>query len=150
LNETTASIAGREIANLVRAAHPIELPAGEDGRAPPAPAPTVDFTQVMRALRLEVDALLAAGDVTGAEARMEEQRLFLADNGIHIRKLNQAYFAFYGTYADGPASSNPVGPKIEEVWTLTGDVGVFLRTMRDVTTVEKLDAALDALRAATP
>ncbi|HET7737383.1 MAG TPA: hypothetical protein VFK32_02300, partial [Tepidiformaceae bacterium] len=76
LNETTASIAGREIANLVRAAHPVELPEGEDGRAPPAPAPTVDFTRVMRALRLEVDALLAAGDIPGAEARMEEQRLF--------------------------------------------------------------------------
>ncbi|MGK2966212.1 MAG: hypothetical protein ACSLFM_11500, partial [Tepidiformaceae bacterium] len=150
LNETAANIAGREIANLVRAAHPIELPAGADGRAPAAPAPTADFTQVMRALRLEVDALLAAGDVVGAEARMEEQRLYLADNGIHIRKLNQAYFAFYGTYADGPASSNPVGPKIEEVWTLTGDVGVFLRTMRDVTTVEKLDAALERLREAAP
>ena len=44
------------------------------------------------------------------------------DNGIHIRKINQAYFAFYGTYADGPASSNPVGPKIERVWELTIDL----------------------------
>ena len=59
-----------------------------------------------------------------------------------IRKINQAYFAFYGTYADSPQSSNPVGPKIEKVWELTRDVGLFLRIMRDVRDVEGLDEAI--------
>ncbi len=145
LNETTADLAGREIANLIRRRHPVQLPADADGRAPAAPAPTVDFNEEMRKLRLEVDALLAPGKVAEAEATMEERRLFLADHGITIRKLNQAYFAFYGTYAAGPASSNPIGPKIDRVWELTGDVGVFLRAMRGVETAPELDRLLAAL-----
>lgn len=142
LNETTADLAGREIANLVRRRHAIQLPADADGRAPAAPAPTVDFNEEMRGLRLEVDALLAAGQVAEAEATMEARRLYLADHGITIRKINQAYFAFYGTYAAGPASSNPIGPKIDRVWELTGDVGDFLRAMRGVETAAELDRLL--------
>jgi hypothetical protein len=145
LNETTASIAGREIANVVRDNHPIVLEEGQDGRAPARPAPTVDFSAEMRALRLAVDDLLEQGKVSEAEQQMEEKRLYLNANGFSIRKINQAYFAFYGTYADSPQSSNPVGPKIEKVWELTQDVGLFLRIMRDVKDVPDLDEALAEL-----
>ncbi|MFN0095991.1 MAG: hypothetical protein ACKVVT_14605 [Dehalococcoidia bacterium] len=145
LNETTANIAGREIAALILRAHPIELSSGEDGRRSQVRPVTVDFNKEMRALRLEVDRLLAAGQVDQAEALMEEKRRFLEDGGIFIRKINQAYFAFYGTYADGAASSNPVGPKIERVWELTKDVGRFLAVMREVTNVRDLDDALNLL-----
>ncbi|MGE0571301.1 MAG: hypothetical protein AB7H85_05805 [Dehalococcoidia bacterium] len=148
LNETTANIAGREIARLVREAQPVALNPDEDGRRPAragATAVTIDFNKEMRELRLEVDSLLADGKVEEAEAEMSAKRQFFEDNGIFIRKLNQAYFAFYGTYADSAASSNPVGPKIERVWELTGDVGRFLAVMRDVTNVEDLDEALAKL-----
>lgn len=145
LNETTASIAGREIANAIREAHPIVLEEGKDGRAPARPAPTIDFNKEMRELRLAVDRLLADGKVAEAERLMEEKRQYLAANGITIRKINQAYFAFYGTYADSPQSSNPVGPKIEKVWERTKDVGLFLRLMREVTSVEDLDRLLAEL-----
>ncbi len=148
LNETTANIAGREIGNLIRKAHPVNLPEGEDGRAPAAPAPTVDFNQEMRKLRLEVDGLLAQGKVAEAERTMEDRRQYLAAHGITIRKLNQAYFAFYGTYADSAASSNPIGPKIERAWALTKDVGLFLKVMRDVVSTRDLDAALAKLESA--
>jgi hypothetical protein len=145
LNETTASLAGREIANLVFAAHPIDLPEDADGRAPPAPPTTVDFNKEMRALRLEVDALLAEGKVAEAEQAMEAKRQWFGENGINIRKINQAYFAFYGSYADSPQSSDPIGPKIERVWELTQDVGVFLTLMREVESVEELDELLAPL-----
>jgi hypothetical protein len=148
LNETTANIAGREIGNLIRKAHPISLPETTDGRAAAGPAPTVDFSKEMRQLRLEVDGLLAAGNVAEAEKTMEDRRQYLADHGIPIRKLNQAYFAFYGTYGDSPASSSPVGPKIERVWDLTKDVGLFLKTMREVKNVRDLDAAIARLQGA--
>jgi hypothetical protein len=150
LNETTAELAGREIANLVRKNAPIELPSGEDGRALPrtnAPPVTIDFNTEMRTTRLEVDRLLAEGKVDEAERYMEERRRFLEEHGISIRRLNQAYFAFYGTYASGPASSDPIGPKVNRVWELTGDVGVFLAVMREVATVEQLDRAIAALEA---
>jgi hypothetical protein len=146
LNETTASIAGREIANLVFAAHPIDLPEDADGRAPPAAPTSVDFNKEMRALRLEVDELLAAGKVEEAEATMEAKRQWFAENGINIRKINQAYFAFYGSYADSPQSSDPIGPKIEQVWELTQDVGVFLTLMREVESEDELDHLLAALQ----
>ena len=76
---------------------------------------------------------------------MEEKRQSFAEHGVYIRKLNQAYFAFYGTYADGPASSNPVGPKIERVWELTKDAGAFLKVMREIRSVPDLDRAIAAL-----
>lgn len=145
LNETTANIAGREIANLVHARHPIDLPEDADGRAPPAPPATVNFNEEMRALRLEVDRLLAEAKVAEAEQAMESKRQFLAENGIVIRKINQAYFAFYGTYGASPQSSNPIGPKIERVWELTQDVGVFLTLMREIEDIDELDELLAAL-----
>jgi len=147
LNETTANIAGREIGNLVRRAHPIDLPADANGNTPAGAAPTVDFNAEMRKLRLEVDALLSDGKVAEAEQTMEDRRKYLEAHGITIRRLNQAYFAFYGTYGNTSASSNPIGPKIERVWALTKDVGLFLKVMRDVESEKDLDAALARLEA---
>ena len=43
---------------------------------------------------------------------MEARRRIFWENGYKIRKLNQAYFAFYGAYADKPfsaAGADPVG-----------------------------------------
>lgn len=145
LNETTADLAGREIANLVKARYPVEFGDGEDGRAPARPQSEIDFNAEMRELRQQVDGLLAEGKVEEAEAAMEAKRLYLNENGITIRKINQAYFAFYGTYADSPQSSSPIGPKVNRVWELTRDVGSFLAVMRDVTTVAELDRALAVL-----
>ena len=150
LNETTANIAGREIANLIRKAHPLSLPAGQDGNPPAGVAKpvTVDFNKEMHALRLHVDELLKAGKIDEAETAMRDERDFLAQHGINIREINQAYFAFYGTYGDSAASSNPVGPKIEHVWDLTKDVGLFLTNMREVKNVADLDATIARLEAA--
>ncbi len=145
LNETVANVAGRELAALVHRLFPMEFADGLDGRGPEGPPPDIDFRAEMRALRLEVDRLLAEGRVSEAEQLMEEKRRYFAEHGIYIRKLNQAYFAFYGTYADEPASSSPIGPKVERVWELTGHVGEFLRRMREVRTEEDLDRLIELL-----
>ena len=76
---------------------------------------------------------------------MEAKRLYLNNNGITIRKINQAYFAFYGTYADSPQSSSPIGPKVNRGGGLTGEVGAFLEAMRDVTSVADLDRVIAVL-----
>lgn len=145
LNETTANIAGREFATIIREQNPVSFEGAEDGSFFSTVERTVDFNVEMRALRLEVDRLLEEGRVQEAEEFMEETRLFLAENGVFIRRINQAYFAFYGTYADTPQSSDPIGPKVERVWELTGDVGTFLKVMRDVTNVPELDEVLAQL-----
>ncbi len=145
LNETVAHTAEQEIARLARALHPLELPAELDGRAPPREHSLPDFNGEMRQLRLDVDALLEEGRVAEAEALMEERRQHIANHGIFIRKINQAYFAFYGSYASLPQSSDPIGPKVERVWEETGDLGEFLSLMREVQSVAELDALLERL-----
>ena len=144
LNETVANVAERELARIARALHPVTLPPDADGRAPPRER-TLDFRTELRALRLEVDALLAAGRVADAETLMEERRRHLAAHGIVIRKINQAWFAFYGSYADLPQSTDPIGPKVERVWEETGDLGRFLALVREVRSVADLDALLARL-----
>jgi hypothetical protein len=50
----------------------------------------------MAATRIEVDRLLAGGKIQEAEQYMEARRQIFVAHGYQIRKLNQAYFAFYG------------------------------------------------------
>ena len=142
LNETVANVAEREIARIARELHPIDLAAGADGRAPPRDRSSISFSEVMRDLRLTVDDLLAEGRVAEAEALMEERRLYLAEHGIFIRKINQAYFAFYGSYATLPQSSDPIGPKVERVWEETGELALFFALVREVESVADLDDLL--------
>jgi hypothetical protein len=81
----------------------------------PAPPPVFDFGAEMHKTRLEADRLLVEGKIDEAESYMELRRRFFWDNGYHIRKLNQAYFAFYGAYADQPggaAGEDPVGAAV--------------------------------------
>jgi len=60
----------------------------------------------MRSIRLAVDDYLRGAKSKPAEQYMEQQRQALAAQGYYIRKLNQAYFAFYGTMViAGPRSA---------------------------------------------
>lgn len=142
INETVANIAGREIADLAEERFPRDA---EPKQAAQLPNAEIGISAIMRDLRLAVDGLLAQGRVGDAEALMEERRLYLARNGIFIRKINQAFFAFRGTYADSPASSSPVGPKVQGIRDLTASVGEFVRAMAGVESVEDLDRLLSEL-----
>ena len=86
----------------------------------------------MRATRLRTEELLAAGLIDEAERYMEERRLFLADNGYHIRKLNQAYFAFHGSYADSAASISPIDGQLRAIREMSDSLGDFVRTVAAV------------------
>ena len=145
LNETVAHVAEREIARIARELHPLELDPAVDGRAPPREHTLPDYRGEMRQLRLDVDALLEEGLVAEAEALMEAQRQHMASHGIFTRKINQAYFAFYGSYASLPQSSDPIGPKVERVWEETGDLLLFLSLVREVQTEAELDTVLVGL-----
>jgi hypothetical protein len=142
LNETVAHVAEREIARIAQELHPVELETSLDGRAPAREHTLPDFQGEMRQLRLDVDALLEEGRVAEAEALMEERRRHIAGHGIIIRKINQAYFAFYGSYASLPQSSDPIGPKVERVWEETGDLREFLSLVREVRSEADLDDVL--------
>jgi hypothetical protein len=82
----------------------------------------------MREIRKTVDSLLADGKIEAAEKLMAEKRQYLAANGHYLRKLNQAYFAFYGTYADRPDSISPIGAKMRQLRAKSASLKEFLET----------------------
>ena len=86
----------------------------------------------MHKTRVTVDRLLAEGKVEEAEAYMEQRRRFFWEHGYHIRKLNQAYFAFYGAYAAAPggaAGEDPVGAAVRRLRAQSPSVVAFLKRM---------------------
>jgi hypothetical protein len=80
----------------------------------------------MRRIRQQVDRLLAEGQVTQAEAYMEAERLKLVAQGYNLRKLNQAYFAFHGSYALSPGSVDPIGLQIRQLRASSPSLKIFL------------------------
>ena len=151
MNETVADIVGDEIGTrAMQTFYRAQLPPPPDtdnipaGQPPllPSELPAFDFATEMRTTRLRVDELLAAGKVTEAENYMAQRRLFFVDNGYPLRVLNQAYFAFHGSYGTSAASTSPLGPKLERLRALSPDLLHFLQTVRGFTSVEQLEAAL--------
>ena len=154
INETTVSILGDEIAARVLARYyPDQAPPSDWPRplamSPdwwnPTP-PRFEFGKFMRATRLRVDQLLAAGAVADAEAYMEAQRQVLVEQGYTIRKLNQAYFAFHGSYAVGPSATDPIGGKLRALRHRTGSLAEFMQVVSRITSAADLDAALAQTR----
>jgi len=148
INETTADVLGKEIGRQVLARYYPDL--APPPAAPAAPAATpqpdaFDFAAEMHTTRVTVDALLAEGRVEDAEAYMAERRAFFHAHGHPIRKINQAYFAFYGGYQGednfGTAGEDPIGPAIAALRAQSGSIARFLAVIRGITTREALLAA---------
>jgi hypothetical protein len=141
MNETLAGIVSAEIGALVCAKYYPEY--AED--PPPPTNDGFDFNREMREIRLAVDEYLAQGEIEQAEAFMEERRQYLLSMGYYIRKLNQAYFAFHGAYADEPTSVDPIGVELKELREEVGSLKEFLNTVADMTSREDLQETLESL-----
>ena len=89
--------------------------------------------------------MLAAGEIEAAERRMEEAREFLDGEGIPIRRINQAYFAFFGDYTAGPASPDPLGDQLREIRRRAGSLGGFLELVRELRSRDGVEALLAEL-----
>jgi hypothetical protein len=145
MNETTASISGDEISQEVLMKYYPETLAVKPGRlrlASPASAETpFDFRAEMHTTRVRVDELLSQGKITEAEQYMEERRTVFVNQGYMIRKLNQAYFAFYGAYAEQPggaAGQDPVGPAVRELRAKSGSLAAFLSQIAKMNSFKEL------------
>lgn len=152
MNETAASIAGQEIGRaLIERFYPerlppppVEGPPAETSPAPPEPPP-FDFRAEMHSTRVTTDQLLAEGKIEEAEAYMEHRRVFFWELGYRIRKLNQAYFAFYGAYADQPggaAGEDPVGAAVRLLRVRSASVADFIKRISWMSSYAQLQAAL--------
>jgi hypothetical protein len=156
MNETTASIVGNEIGTyLVQNYYPelivsqpdpslvsfdeATFPSSELKDAP------FDFRAEMHETRVTADKMLAEGKIDEAEAYMEQRRQFLWENGYLLRKLNQAYFAFHGAYADSPggaAGEDPVGPAVRALREQSDSLADFINTIAWMTSFEQLQQAV--------
>ena len=147
INETLSEMAGREIGDIAFLAlggtidPPIDLPPRAEADTAPADTGQFDFAKEMRETRFTADELLAQGDVGGAEAYMEARRELFVENGFYIRKLNQAYFAFNGTYAEQPESSSPVGAQMRDIRAASPDVKALIATVSSVSTLAEFEEA---------
>ncbi len=157
MNETTADIVGGEIgAEVIKRYYPdlhssalpsLDLVAFLQNHPNPGdlPRPVFDFRAEMHTTRVNTDALLAAGKITEAEAYMEQRRQIFVQNGYAIRRLNQAYFAFYGAYADvpgGAAGEDPVGPAVRALRARSNSLADFVNRIAWMTSFDQLKQAV--------
>ena len=145
INETVANMIGAEIAaralGLPRPVFHAPDPASVPDDHETAPA-VFDFGAFMRETRMTAEELLADGKIDEAETYMEERRIDLAEHhGYFIRKLNQAYFAFHGSYADRPrgGSVSPILGQLIQVRNGSPSLADFLRTVQEIETAEDLE-----------
>ena len=158
MNETTASIAGGEVGTYVlEKYYPEMLDSSPDQNLISLnqnflsanrfedPPPAFDFRAEMHETRVKADELLAAGKIEEAETYMEQRRQVFWQNGYLIRKLNQAYFAFHGAYADvpgGAAGEDPVGPAVRALREQSDSLEDFINTIAWMTSFEELQQAI--------
>lgn len=158
INETTAQFFGQEVGRLVLARYYPDLvppPSAPQPETTPAPPPqpdpnAFDFESEMHETRVTVDKLLSLGRVPEAETYMEKRRRMFVAHGYVIRKLNQAWFAFYGGYqagTPGVAGDDPIGPSIRAVRNASPSLHDWIVTMRDITSRAQLVETAEALSA---
>ena len=136
MNETVASMVSKEIGAMVYGKYYSHYE-GDEKQSQGAES-EFDFNREMREIRRTVDTYLVQGEIEQAEEFMEEKRQFLASRGYYIRKLNQAYFAFHGTYADGPASISPIGLELKQLRNQSTSLKNFLDTVAGMTSRQDL------------
>ena len=144
INETIADLSADEIQRETFLLYypeflPAESVVEESEEQPPLDTPdqipegeVFDFRAEMHITRLEVDRLLADRKIKEAEDYMETRRIFFWENGYLIRKLNQAYFAFHGSYAAAPggaadAAGVDLGSQLRDLKANAPSYAAFMR-----------------------
>jgi len=153
MNETLADIFGREVGLRVYS----EV-TGEPFVAPTRPETAskhvetedealidpeeFNFNRFMGETRRTTDDLLADGKIDEAEAYMESRRVELLDHNYRIRNINQAYFAFHGTYAESPSSTSPIARYMWDLRDQVETVGEMVKLLRPLGTYEEFEGLL--------
>lgn len=158
INETVASLVDQEIGQMVIERYYPEFlppPQIENQSTPPSASetPEFDFQAELADTRIMTEKLLADGHIEDAEAYMEQRRREFLEHGYHIRKLNQAYFAFYGAYAAEPGGAqggNPIGPMLREIQAHSPSVRAFLDAVAPITSLDDLKELHGRITPAVP
>jgi hypothetical protein len=109
---------------------------------------TFDFRHEMHKTRVVVDRLLREDKVEEAERYMEERRIFFWENGYRLRKINQAYFAFHGSYAASPGgavsgATNTLGNNLRNLRQRMPSLAAYVRKVAWMWRVEQFHRTFD-------
>lgn len=156
INETVANLVEKELGGALIETYypdyvPLPPPPPDEGGENPTVSdpPAFDFQAEMHETRVTTDEFLAEGKIVEAETYMESRRQFFWENGYRIRKLNQAYFAFYGAYADEPggaagATEDPIGDAVRKLRGQSPSLADFLNQISWMWSLEQLLDAVEA------
>ncbi len=139
INETVADIVGDELGAAAASLIGADLPAVDN---PERAALLARTDPILRNLRIEVDELLAQGELAEAERRMEAARLELIELGRPFRKINQAFLAFRGGYGASGASASRWGPRLFALRDASDSLAHFLEQVRVIDSPEEADRLL--------
>ena len=90
-----------------------------------------------------MERLLSIGAIDDAEQYMERRRLELDGMGYRIRRLNQAYFAFHGSYAESVAGDDRMGTLVRRLRASSPSLADFLARVSNVQSVDTLQRLVD-------
>ncbi len=141
INETVADIVGDELGS-VAAESSAFVPTDNVEAADRWSEIRAATDPILRQLRIDVDALLARGEVEEAERLMESVRLQLIDIGRPFRRINQAFLAFRGSYGASTSSPSPWGRRLIEYRADQEDLATFLESIREVGSPDKANDLL--------
>ncbi|MBL76172.1 MAG: hypothetical protein CL763_04540 [Chloroflexi bacterium] len=137
INETVANIFAEEIGDAA-----YESVTGEKiFRKPWVPtqskeemiqAGEFNFKREMRKTRIELDRLLADGLIEYSEKYLEERRKLFVKEGYNLRKLNNAWFAFHGSYGNSSASVSPIESQLRMIRFASINLRDFLNQVKNI------------------
>ena len=108
------------------------------------------FNDAMRQTRQRAEELLGQGKIEEAEAYMEQRRQLMAAHGYYIRKINQAFFAFHGSYATSAASVSPIDGQLRELQSRSESVEDFIKTVARFSSYQEFEDHLRAMGTVSP
>ena len=144
LNETAADLVGNELGDeaFTILGNDIENAYKYDTFSSSNP----HLYTILRETRINVEEMLKNGNIEEAEKYMRKQLWNLKLGGYNIRKLNQAYFAFRGNYAEGPASISPIGSDLRELRDYYSTLGEFIESVSKIGNFEQFHYLLNLKR----
>ena len=144
LNETAADLVGNELGDeaFIILGNTVEDSQKYDTFYSTNP----HLFRILRETRINVDKMLENGRIQEAERYMDKQLWQLKLGGYNIRKLNQAYFAFRGNYAEGPASISPIGENLRELRNYYPNLGDFIESISRIGDFEQFEYLLNLKR----
>ena len=145
LNETAADLAGNELGDraFLRLGGTIQ---NNSSIYSSLEVSHPHLTRILRETRQTVESLLIQGEIEEAEKLMRESQWTLKLGGYSIRKINQAYFAFRGNYAESPASTSQIGAELKEYRSLFNSTGEFVKSLSKIKSYEQFKQILEVAK----